>query len=138
MSMPRSVLIFLGLGAASLMTLGTLSQAFAIPLADTRVIPWGCGTIIGSEGNGTAHLEANGDVTVTVNGQVRVNEDKDGVSVDNKTGDWTRSGLSGDDVQYDGNGSMTIHGDGLVADLSGAGISINGTGCGSATLTGLG
>src|SRR5437764_14902150 len=77
MSMPRSVLIFLGLGAASLMTLGTLTQAFAIPLADTRVIN-GCGTLIGSEGNGTAHLEANGDVTVTVNGQVRVNEDKDG------------------------------------------------------------
>src|SRR5438876_7587663 len=115
---PRNALA-VGLMAAGLLTLGTLGQAAAFERADgdgTRHLS-GCGTL-DAHGAGTAHLHVDGDPTVTVTGQVIVNEDSGDVSVD-RSGDWSRSSLAGDDVRYDGHGTLHIHGTGIVADVSG-------------------
>src|SRR4051812_35867475 len=133
---PRSTLA-VGLMAAGLLTLGTLGQAAAFERADqdgTRHLS-GCGTL-DAHGAGTAHLNVDGDPTVTITGQVIVNEDSDNVSVD-RSGDWSRSSLSGDNVRYDGHGTLSIHGSGIVADVSGGDATLSGNVCGDVTLTGI-
>src|SRR5436190_15499511 len=96
----RTSALAVGLAAASLLTLGTLSQALADDHVDgsgTKQLS-GCGTLT-AHGSGTAHLQLNGDSTVSVNGQVTVNQDSSRVDVDD-SGNWSRDNLAGDNVRY--------------------------------------
>jgi hypothetical protein len=127
-----------GLVAASVLTLGTLSQAFAddhVKGTGTKQLS-GCGKL-DAHGSGTVHLQLDGDADIDVKGQATINEDSSHVSVD-EGGDLTRDSLSGDNVRYNGHGKLKINGSNIVADVIGGDAHIKGNGCGSITLTGTG
>lgn len=99
-----------------------------------RAIVSGNGTL---EADGDGMAVIRGDVTVTlsgINGTMIVSNNSE-VTTD---GTGTREELGNGNVKYEGFGSATVSGDGIIVKISGNGIELTATGTGSAILNGNG